>query len=186
MKLKTVTLALALSAFAFNASHALQITDFSDVGFLVDETSSFSTISPNGTNIFVSGTDFLEALVGTFAPVDIAGFSDITLTGSVSGENPNSTFSIYLFNSAFDQYREYSGFTLDFGATSTTVFLTFVSETASFTDIAGFQFIGGGIGSPLSFTFESVDAIPEPSVYALSSMALAGAYLLRRRQGKVS
>ena len=184
MKLKTIALALAWSAFAIPASQALQITDFGDVGFeIIDDFTTFATVTPNSMGISVSGSASGDSLVGTFAPVDIAGLYDITLTGSVSGGNPAVTFRVLLFDITLIEYREYSGITIDFGVTSTTVLLTLVSETAEFTEIGGFQFIsdGGDTLAPLSFTFESVDAIPEPSVYMLTSVGLAGAYLLRRR-----
>jgi len=162
---------------------ALVITDFSAASFTVDSgTSSFPTIQVNPGNVAVDGTDFGESLAGTFVPVDVTGLDQFSLSGSIGGTNPGSAFTVLLFNSSFDQVREYSGSLSDFGSGSSSVVLTLVSESAPFTDIAGFQFIGGGSGSPLAMTFEGLTAtaVPEPSTWVL--LVAAGGLLVIRLQ----
>lgn len=178
-----ILVAVATLLSVLPAAQAVVISSFGETDFTVDYgTSTFASIITHPDNVEVSGTDFGESMAGTFVPVDISGLSRISLTGTVNGDNPDSAFTVLLFNSTFDQSREYSGNMSSFGSTSSSLLLSFVSESSSFTDVAGFQFIGGGSGSPLEFTFEelSATAVPEPSVPALFALSL-GAFFWSRR-----
>ncbi len=184
MKSSKTLAALLLFFSVFTAAHAVVLTNFSETDFVVDSgSSSFSTITVSPTTVSVEGTDSGESLAGTFDPVDITGLSYISLTGTLSGANPESIFSVYLFNSTFDQYRLYSGTTASFGELSSSLTLTFVQETAAFNDVAGFQFTTSGMGAPIVFTFQelSASATPEPSTWVLLIGGIAVAGIIRRR-----
>lgn len=187
MKRKEIIIALVLSLSALSASKAVLITDFSQANFTIDYgTSSIGyVISANTPNISVEGMDSTQMLAGTFDPVDVSGSFQIILTGTVSGDNPNASFHVDLYNSDFSQVQTYTGYTEFFGSTSTSIVLTFDSGTA-FSDIAGFVFTLDGPGT-LSFTFQglSAEAVPEPSTYALMAAGLGGLFFaLRLRKAR--
>lgn len=186
MKLQTAIAILILSlSLPITSKAAVQITDFSTTSFTVDwDFSTFSTINVNSTNIHVGGTDLAEILYGTFDPVDITGLTQISLTGILSGDNPDSFFEVWLFDNTLTAYRAYSGHMSSFGNTSSSVVLTFESESSPFDEVGGFYFVGAGLGSPLNFTFEAVTAesIPEPSLSALIILGLGGLCCIRRRR----
>ncbi|HWL52862.1 MAG TPA: PEP-CTERM sorting domain-containing protein [Chthoniobacteraceae bacterium] len=185
MKLKTAIASLVLGGLSLTTSEAVLITDFSEPDFQIFDDLTTLAIERYPTYLLASGSAFGGEFAGVFDSVDIVGLSDISLTGSIIGENPDIQFTLYLYNTAVDQWRTYVAYTSAFGSESTTVTLTFLEETASFTDVGGLAFNAGGApGSNITFAFESLQAIPEPSVYALSAVALgAAAWLRRRRRG---
>lgn len=185
MKFKTTIASLSLSLVGLTHSQALLITDFSEPGFQVYDDLTSVSIERHPTYLLASGSSFSGAFAGFFESVDIGGFSEISLTGRVVGENPNMQFSIYLLHDeAMGQWLVYEGYTDVFGSSSTTFTLSFAGgEGAPFTGVTGLMFVAGGdLGSDFSFAFESLQAVPEPSVYALSAVALGVAAWLRRRR----
>jgi len=185
MILKTAAIAIALCLSAAASSQAIQITNFGSSTFQVDSSAFPETTSGVGS-ITLGGNTFGGTLTGIFDPVEIGDSPLVTLTASISGINPDSFFSLVLFNSTYDQTRTYTGFTSGIGSFDTTITLSLDPGDASvdFTDIGGLQFtLVNETDSSFSMTLKSVDAVPEPSVYAFSAIGLAGAYLLRRRRG---
>jgi hypothetical protein len=174
-----LVLTFVLGAYS---SFAVVITGFSNSEFAVDAgISDFSAITQNATSTTAIGTD-QNILAGTFTPIDITGFSTIELSALVSGTNPNGAFTIDLFNTDFTQSRIYSGATTSLTSSLSTITLSFVSQSAAFNDIGGFQFGGQGSGSSLNITFGSIAAVPEPSTWVLLAGGLAIILLLRRRR----
>jgi len=188
MKKNLVALTFVLTVLAAT-SHAAEVTKFGSSGFTIDtETTTFSA-NQTLTTLTFSGTDSTSSiLAGTFSLFDATGLNYINLVGSISGTNPNSGFTVELFNSTFNETKLYSGTFGAFGASSTTVQLSFVSQTASFTTIAGFQLTAAGSGDPINMTLSSLNAtaspVPEPGTTCLLALAVgSGIFLRLRRRG---
>jgi len=190
-----LSLTLAISLLGGNQSaNAILITGFGSTAeapasaFTIDvATSNFTTITQAAFNTNVVGNDNAQIFAGTFSSINIAGLNTIRLTGTMSGTNAASNFSVDLFNGALNQTRTYSGNLSGFGSGSpATVVLTFVSETAPFNDIAAFSFTGAGTGDAVNFTFDSLEAIPEPSTYALLALGLGSLVFFRMRSKRSS
>jgi len=194
---KILLLSLTLAAYILGgnqSANAILITGFGSTAeapasaFTVDgANSTFPTITQAAFNTNVVGNDLGQIFAGTFSSINIAGLNTIQLTGTMSGTNAASIFSVDLFNGAQNQTRTYSGNLSGFGTGSpATVVLTFVSETASFNDIAAFVFTGAGAGAAVNFTFDSLEAIPEPSTYALLALGLGSLVFFRKRSKRSS
>jgi hypothetical protein len=176
--MRLITLAILCLAAAAGSAHALSI-DFSEDTFTIDvDISTFNSITQDAAGVSVSGTDD-QSLAGTFAPVNFTGVTSLFLTGTLGGINPNSGFTVLLFNFDFSKTRTYSGMFNGYGVTSASTSLIFVSEESAFTSVAGFQLLANGTGDAVNFTFLSLSdtavvpaAVPEPST------ALAGAALI--------
>ncbi|MDZ4789086.1 MAG: PEP-CTERM sorting domain-containing protein [Blastochloris sp.] len=196
---KILLLSLTLATYLLGGNQsakAILITGFGSTAeapasaFTIDNlTTNFTTTTQAALNTSVAGTDSTQIFAGTFATINIAGLNTIQLTGTLSDmTNAATNFSVDLFNAALTHSRTYSGnlnsFVLN---SSTTVVLTFVSETLSFNDIGGFQYTGNGTASlPVNFTFDSLEAIPEPSTYALLALGLGSLVFLRMRSKRSS
>jgi len=173
---------LLLISFYLPAHSQVLITGFGSSEFSVDgETTDFGVTTQTATTANAIGTD-TNIFAGTFSLVDITGFPGIELTGFVTGVNPNTEFSVEIFNSDFSESRTYRGFLSSFASTSSSTALTFASQTATFNTVGGFQFGGQGSGSSLNITFGSIAAVPEPSTWVLIAGGLAIILLLRRRR----
>jgi hypothetical protein len=194
---KILLLSLTLAAYLLGgnqSANAILITGFGSTAeapasvFTVDgASSSFTTITQAALNTNVVGTDSGQIFAGTFATINIAGLNTIQLTGTMSGVNAESNFSVELFDPTLNFSRTYSGNLVGFGTVNpATVVLTFVSQTAAFNDIGGFQYTGNGAGAAVNFTFNSLEAIPEPSTYALLALGLGSLVFLRMRSKRSS
>jgi hypothetical protein len=102
---------------------------------------------------------------------------------------PTSTFSVTLYSA--DQgdgnylSKAFDGDFSQAGVVGNNYSLTFNSGD-SFTAVAGFTFTSGGTGEAMNISFNNLNAIPEPSTYAL--MALGGLvlfFIARRRKAQV-
>ena len=177
-------------AFFSQTARSVVITGFGSSpesgrsAFQIDtETTSFSTEqTSSATRIF--GSESGNIFAGTFSAVDITGNEQIQLTALVTGANPNTNFTVELYNTNLDAIRTYRGNTEDFSSSNMTVTLVPQAGSASFTDIAGFQFTANGTtSSNLNMTFDTLSAVPEPSMYGLlmlGSMLAGGVYWKRR------
>lgn len=178
-------LSIGFGLFLAGTSHAAVLTDFRAPDFVVDyDATIFETITQGANGLYVQGTDGGDTLGGYFSTVDIAGLDKIYLTATVT-ENPGTYFGVMLFNPDLTSYRTYNAFLEDFEiGISTRVLLTLTEEEGEpFTEVAGFQFLTGGMFSPLALTFEELSAVPEPGTYAaILSFSLCGLLLMRRRQ----
>lgn len=186
MKLKTIAFALTLSALTLGAQAAL-ITSFSEDDFFIEYGfTSFDSVEQT-TNIVVAGSGSGSMLAGGVNSFNLSGFDQIILSGSTSGLNPSASFTIDFYDAYFNLLRSYSGYSGHFGSATTSVALTLSFEGEfALPEATAMIFTVDGEDSPFDFTFESLEAIPEPSVYVLSSLALGAVYLLRRRRTSVS
>jgi len=193
---KTLLLSLTLAASLMGvnqSANAILITGFGSTAeapasiFTIDAASNFTTITQVAFNTNVVGNDNAQIFSGSFSSINIAGLNTIQLTGTLFGVNALSNFTVELFNSDFSQSRNYSGNLSGFVSGSpATVVLAFVSETAAFNGIGGFQYTGNGTGDPVNFTFDSLEAIPEPSTYALLALGLGSLVFFRMRSKRRS
>jgi hypothetical protein len=175
-------IAVLIISLCINASASVQLTNFGTGSFTnEDGVTDFSTINQTATSIQGIGTD-TNILAGTFSPVNIAGLDIIELTGFITGTNPNTFFKVELYNDDFSEIRVYDAVFSSFSSLSSTIELNFVSQTASFSSIAGFQLTGQGSGSALNLTLTNLQAVPEPSSALLIGLGAAGLYWLRRRR----
>lgn len=170
-------LPIFLLIVSLHICNAQIITDFGSADTTIDPSTNFTTVTPSLNSINVIGNDGGQIFALTFAPVIIAPLTTINLQGTLTGANPNSLFTAELYNTDFSQERIYNGFLSSFpSGTETTVGLSLISQTASFNDIGAFVFTGGGTGSPLNFTFDTLTAspvaVPEPATYTLFSLGL--------------
>lgn len=149
------------------------ITDFGTGQFTVTF-NEFTTTNQTATTLQVQGTD-INALAGSVPTVTIpVNTSQLALTGTLAGTNPNSSFVLALADSDGNEL-DFDGAWTDFtlNGFEMTVILN-LANTASFngnvTTITLFN--GGTSGEPLDFTFNRLAAVPEPSSLMLSGMSL--------------
>ena len=122
--------------------------------------SSTSTVTSNdgpGNGI----SDFTGPTIG-----NVTGDTALSLTAAVS-VNPNSSFQLILEdNNGNDATANFNW--ASFGTSATTV-LSPLTTPAGFNgaDVIGWELFTGGIGSPLTTTFSSLSAVPEPSTPGL-------------------
>jgi len=184
---KNLLLAFVLVCLAQNLK-AVLISDFGDVSFTIDSGTTSFTTNQTSTVTDAAGSDD-NVFAGTFATTfDATGYTNFFLNAKVTGTNPGSSFSVDFYDASFTETRSYTAFLSDFGTGSyVSVALTFVSETSSFNDFAGFQFTGGGSGSnslAISFSNVSATTIPEPSTWLLLSSGLTTVVILHHRRRK--
>lgn len=185
--MKRLALLLALSALTVLTAAAQILTDFGSASFTPDyDLSNFDTIIPASSSITVEGLDDGQTLAGYFtATLDFSAVTTLYLTASVQGPAPDSLFTVLLFNSDFSQTRTYQNAFNAYGSAPASIGLTLVSENSAFTDIAGFQIIGSGLGATVNFTLGSLalSPVPEPaSAAALAALAALGLAATRRRR----
>lgn len=159
--------------------------------------SSGFTIDPGSTTVSYSQTETELILSGGFSPADsIAGFfvggtynfsglsglGSFPLKLSISGVNPDASFSVDLFDDTLNVINTYVGSTI--GVSSTPSFVSAalaIPGTGDFASVTALQFTWND-SSSANMTFHQV--VPEPSTYALVLMTGAGTILLWARRRK--
>lgn len=187
--MKRILIALALISLAGPSARADVLTDFGATNFTPDPDITTFAFTQDASTLTVTGDDTLQ-LDGYFTTtLDFSGVTADTslfLVASAQGLPPASLFTVTLFNSDFSETRVYQGAFNDYANAFTLVRLTFLSETSAFTDVAGFELQGDGVGEPVTFTFASLSgasAIPEPAAFAaLVGAGMLGFTALRRRR----
>lgn len=124
-------------------------------------------------------------LGGTFATQDWSNpiYTGFGMVMSLSGANPNLSYSVQFYDAGFGVINTYTGSTV--GLTSTPSFspLTLaIGGTGILSSVAGVQFTWD-TGGTINTTVQGVAAVPEPSTYAMLALAAIGvsAYRMRRR-----
>ncbi len=189
MKRKILASAFGFLILSFNAN-AVLLTGFgtsaaTEPAFTIDGGSTSFSTSQTLNNLQITGSDLGNTVGGTFSVVDTTGFSILSLTGTLSGTNPLSSFNLQLFDGS--AFQTYSGNWSSFGSGSpATVQLSLVSTDGGYdvTQVQGVIITANGSGSSIDFTLDNVDisAIPEPSTYLLLSMGLGLIYLTKRKR----
>ena len=156
--------------------HAQSITNFGSSQFTI--TSSDFTDAQTSTSLRITGNDFGDTLVGTISTAIIPTSTiHLTLTGTLAGVNPNSSFQIALVDTAFNEV-DFNGTWSAFASGSqTSATLNIAQPVPGFNgDITEIALFTGGTGSPLDFTFSNLSvtaSVPEPSSSNLILIAIA-------------
>lgn len=192
MKNLLTLFAVLTTAFAAKASY-VDLVSFGNSDFSVDGGATTATYTQSASGLNFSGTVVLsDTLGGTFnaAPLNWNSYNpstDFAVKLSVVGANPALPFTLTLFDSSFN-LANFTGFTS--GATTDSyVPLTLSGPvdpavTAALSAAAGAQLTWDGGGTSVNVTVQSFSAVPEPSTYALLSLAglALGGYAMRRRR----
>ncbi len=162
---------------------AAVLTDFGGFTFEVEASITSVGVIQDASSLLATGVTNGDILAGYFSTFDISGLGDIRLTASIAGANPNFLFQVYLLGEDLASYMLFEGESTFFGPTASTIGLTYIETVGGpFTNVAAFQFVASGTGDPFEMTFSKLEAVPEPSVMILSSIALGGVALLARRR----
>lgn len=172
-----------------NIASAVTVTTFGDSSapvFTVDTVNTIFSYSQLGNQITITGSDAGGTLIGTFDSINLTGLTVLTLTGYVSGTNPNSAFDFMIYSSPAD-YLVYGSSTNLWASTSTAVELVYASSVGAFdaNAVIALGFNANGGGSNLNMTLTSLTAtapVPEPTSMLLMFGGLAGMALVRRRR----
>ncbi len=192
---RLLALILTTVTLPFSTTFALVLTGFGTGDFTVNSgVSNFTTITPGGSSLAVSGNDSPgNTFGGAFGPITftLSSTSTVQLTMAVVGTNPNAAFSVNIYSGDLSSSKQYTGFTGSFGSSQTTVTLTpnILGNTgaSSFTTISFFDFTTAGTGNTISLTFDTLAAVPEPSTYTLMAMGslVFGGIFLKRKLGRI-
>ena len=188
---------LLLSASSLCAQN-VELTKLGTTAFLVDGGSTSASYTQTSGSLTFTAFDSSAVenyLAGSFnaGTLDWTTYTSspyitFALNMSVSGTNPDTSFSLDLIDSTFNSIATYGGTTTGLGGTLSLVQLTLDAVgTGAYNDIIALGFTwDGSMSSPNTVTIESVYAVvPEPSTYALlalSGLALGGGYAMRRRR----
>lgn len=189
--MRTIFAGFLISLFSLaTTSAAIVITGFGSTGesgaspFTVDTTNTNFGFTQTASEILINGSDSGSILAGTFTSVNITGQNTIQLTLKVTGTNPNSNFSVELFDPTFTLIRTYTGNFASFGSSFTQVTLKPSATNPTFTSIAGFQFTANGSGTAVNATLDTLTAVPEPSSYAFMILGLSVvSFMAKRKMG---
>lgn len=181
------SLILATALLICPAAHAyIDLVSLGSPGFTVSAEATTASYSQTSDGIVFNGTYVLgNTLGGVFAAQNWSdpAFTTFAVKMTLTGVNPNLPFSVEFYDDEFNIINTYNATTTGILGTSTYVDLTLgFPGTGILTSVAGVQFTWDGDGA-INTTVQGVAAVPEPSTYALLSLAgLAfGGYALRRR-----
>ena len=186
--LQFLVLTASIAFVSFQTSNAQVLSNFGTTAFAIDTDNSTLPFSQSGTSF--TGTDTNGILAGVFTtPFSLSSSSPLRLNFSFTGTNQNSPFTVeFLAPTSFESIATYSGSTAGATTSSVTTQLT-LTTGASFTNqsVGGVNItLNGAGGQTVSYQFQSLEVVPEPSTYAL--MAIGGLvlfFIARRRKAQV-
>jgi hypothetical protein len=185
--LQFLVLTASIAFVSFQTSNAQVLSNFGTTAFAIDTDNSTLPFSQSGTSF--TGTDTNGILAGVFTtPFSLSSSSPLRLNFSFTGTNQNSGFTLEFLTPTFTSIATYSGSTAGATTSSVTTQLT-LTTGASFTNqsVGGVNItLNGAGGQTVSYQFQSLEVVPEPSTYAL--MAIGGLvlfFIARRRKAQV-
>jgi len=196
MKHTFVATLAVISIGLVGTSRAQSLTSLGDTVFNVEDGVTTAGYSQTDSALTLnSGFSLGSTLGGLFnSSFDWSGVVEFGLNAFVTGTNPQAAFSIEFYDSSVLTEPEtaiiarFSGASSDAGSSATIVTLTLEELlNGNFNDVVGLQFTWdtpapGGSGS---MTINSIEAVPEPSTWALIGLAAAifgGRVLAKRRR----
>jgi hypothetical protein len=178
---------LSLTVFVPTPSEAAIRYNLGSSGFTIDSGATTAAYSQTATELRFNGSLALGDTIGGLFVVGTYDFSGVPLLGafplklSISGANPDISFSVELFDDTFNSINVYSGSTTGATSSPTDILASLaVPGTGNFTSVSGLQLTFEGSGA-VDMTFHPVN-IPEPSTYVLVLMAGAGAIFWARQR----
>jgi hypothetical protein len=186
MKKILTTVAVVLCTAGYSQAQ-VNLQSFGSAFYTVDGGST-AVYSQDGTGITLSGSPTLgDALYPSSmikSVADWSSFPDFGIRMTLTGVNPNFSFTVEFSDASFASINQYQGTTAGLGASPTVVPLTLSSPgTGNLAGVEYVQFFWGGGGSAVNTTMTEIVGVPEPSTYAMLAMSgLAfGGYIIRRR-----
>jgi hypothetical protein len=188
-----LTLTMLVSLISVSSSKAQLITSLADMGlstFTIDEDAT--SLPYNQQSNFVNiNTGFpLGATIGGIwnpaVPKDWSSYSlqDFGLMLSIDGANPNTPYTIDLYDSNLDLANKFSGSTDGVGSTATFSPLSFaLAGSGQMDDIIGVV-LTFDAPDAINMNWESIAVVPEPSTYILLGLGIVicGIALLNKRK----
>lgn len=166
----------------------VDLLSFGSSTYLIDAGST-ATFTQDATGITMNTTPALGDTWynSSMTPVtssDWSAFPQFALR-MTAPTNPGLTYSVTLFDGSFSTINVYDGSTVGLSATPSLSLLSLnIPGSGNLSSVQYLQFTWGGGGSAINTTATTFVGVPEPSTYALlalSSLALGG-YIVRRRR----
>lgn len=183
MKLAATVLAIALSLFTFQESHAVVVVDFTNpAAFSIQglQTTVSYTLSSDGITLHNATPDQYLA-VRLPSIIDSTYYNTYTLYATLTQAATPYEIQVF-FQGGLSTFYNYVAYSDDMYSIGNVYPLfpanDFLNEPP---DIMQIDFRFGLAEMPVELTLHRIEAIPEPSVYALSFLAAGGAYFILRR-----
>lgn len=183
MKKITVLLLLLSCTLCLSRAQYIDLGSLGSADFTIDP-GSIGTFTQTASTVNFTGAALGDQIFGGYTPSNWSSYSDFGIRMTVSGVNPNLPFTITFFDSDFAE-NVYSGFTTGLlDGVSGVAPLALTSSGANLSSIVGLQIGWDGSATPINVALSDVAAVPEPSTYALLSLAgiALGGYAFRRRR----
>jgi FtsP/CotA-like multicopper oxidase with cupredoxin domain len=192
MKKTTSALFSLLFSALLAQAQFIDLVSLGTSGYLIDAGVTTATYTQDVTGTRFSPSVALgDTLGGTFlsGPLNWSSYSDLSsaiyLKISFTGANPLLPISLQVFNSDFSLSNAYAGTTTPIPASASYFKLDLNGpfNAAVLANVGGAQ-ITWNSGATVNANVEMIATVPEPSTYALLSLAglALGGYAMRRRR----